>query len=181
MPTRSERMAVYTGVFDPVHLGHLDVIRRGAQIVDRLVVGVGENPEKAPFFNGEERVRLLKQVVEPFANVSVRPFSGLTVRFVRSIGARIMLRGLRTTSDMEYEFSMSLANAALDSEIETIFLMAKEQYSHISGTLLRQIATFGGDLENFVPPVVKTALQNRVRELQKQKSSKVQFGDLRDV
>jgi len=181
MVDRPERTAVYTGVFDPVHLGHVDIIRRSAQLVDRLVVGVGENPEKAPFFNAEERTRLLTEVVAPFANVEVRPFSGLTVHFVRSIGSRIMVRGLRTTSDMEYEFSMSLANAALDPEIETMFLMAKEKYSHISGTLLRQIATFGGALENFVPAVVKNALQARVRELQRQKSAKVQMVDLRDT
>jgi pantetheine-phosphate adenylyltransferase len=157
-------MAVYTGVFDPVHLGHLDVIRRGSTIFDRLVVGVGINPEKAPFFTPEERVELLRQVVAPFRNVEVRPFSGLAVRFVREVGARIMLRGIRTTSDMEYEFTMSLTNLALDSAIETVFLMARETYSHISGTLLRQIAIFGGDLDKFVPPVVKEALVQRARE-----------------
>ncbi len=159
------RIAVYTGVFDPVHLGHLDVIRRGSKLVDRLVVGVGENPEKAPFFTKEERVELLHRVVKPFANVEVRPFDGLAVRFVHDVGARIMLRGLRTTSDMEYEFTMSLTNLALDSEIETVFLMAKETYSHISGTLLRQIAVFGGELDKFVPPEVKTALVKRVQEM----------------
>ncbi len=161
----STRMAVYTGVFDPVHLGHLDVIRRGSLLVDRLVVGVGDNPEKAPFFSKDERVMLLRQVVADLANVEIRPFDGLAVRFVREVGAKIMLRGLRTTSDMEYEFTMSLTNLALDPDIETVFLMAKETYSHISGTLLRQIATFGGELDKFVPPEVKKALQARVREL----------------
>jgi pantetheine-phosphate adenylyltransferase len=159
------RIAVYTGVFDPVHLGHLDVIRRGCRLVDRLVVGVGDNPEKTSFFSKEERVEMLKRVVTPFANVDVKPFGGLAVKFVHDCGARIMLRGLRTTSDMEYEFTMSLTNLALDAEIETVFLMAKETYSHISGTLLRQIAVFGGDLDKFVPPEVKSALQTRVREM----------------
>src|SRR5262245_14106630 len=97
-------MAVYTGVFDPVHLGHLDIICRGTRLVERLVVGVGENPEKTPFFTLEERVRLLKEVTSGMANVEVQPFTGLAVRFVRSLGARVMLRGIRTTSDMEYEF-----------------------------------------------------------------------------
>jgi pantetheine-phosphate adenylyltransferase len=156
--------AVYTGVFDPVHLGHLDVIRRGSRIFERLVVGVGINPEKSSFFNVEERVDLLKLVAAPYANVEVLPFNGLAVRFVRDLGARIMLRGLRTTSDMEYEFTMSLTNLALAPEIETVFLMAKETYSHISGTLLRQIANLGGELEKFVPPDVKAALEERVRE-----------------
>jgi pantetheine-phosphate adenylyltransferase len=156
-------VAVYTGVFDPVHLGHLDVIRRGSAIFQRLVVGVGINPEKMALFTPEERVELLQRVVAPFPNVEVRPFDGLAVHFVREVGARIMLRGLRTTSDMEYEFTMSLTNLALDPAIETVFLMAKETYSHISGTLLRQIARFGGDLDKFVPPLVKEALEKRAR------------------
>jgi pantetheine-phosphate adenylyltransferase len=165
-PAHEHRIAVYTGVFDPVHLGHLDVIERGSQIFDQLVVGVGINPDKSPFFTQEERVRLLQEVVARYPNVEVRPFEGLAVRFVREVGSRIMLRGLRTTSDMEYEFTMSLANHHLDPEIETVFLMGKEGYSHISGTLLRQIAQFGGPLDTFVPPVIKAALLERVRERQ---------------
>ena len=157
--------AVYTGVFDPVHLGHLDVIRRGSRLFDRLVVGVGINPEKTPFFSQDERVELIQKLVAPLGNVVVKKFDGLAVRFVREEGGRIMLRGLRTLSDMEYEFTMSLTNLALDNQIETVFLMAKETYSHISSTLLRQIAAFGGDLDKFVPPEVKRALQERVRQL----------------
>ncbi len=164
MSHNDQKVAVYTGVFDPVHLGHLDIIRRGSQIFDKLIVGVGTNPEKLPFFNIEERVELIKRVVASLDNVEVRPFRGLAVRFVRDMGARIMLRGLRTTSDMEYEFTMSLTNLALDHEIETVFLMAKETYSHISGTLLRQIATFGGELKTFVPPEIKEALEQRAKE-----------------
>jgi pantetheine-phosphate adenylyltransferase len=156
--------AVYTGVFDPVHLGHLDIVRRGSAIFERLVVGVGINPEKSSFFTLEERVALVQLVATPFANVEVLPFKGLAVHFVREIGARIMLRGLRTTSDMEYEFMMSLTNLALASEIETVFLMARETYSHISSTLLRQIAILGGELEKFVPPDVRVALERRARE-----------------
>lgn len=165
------QLAVYTGVFDPIHKGHIDIIKRGSQIFDRLIVGVGTNPEKAPFFNLEERVKLIQQVVTTLPNVEVRPFHGLAVRFVREVGARIMLRGLRTTSDMEYEFTMSLTNLALDHEIETVFLMAKETYSHISGTLLRQIATFGGELDSFVPAEVKSALVKRVEERKKQRNA----------
>ena len=160
------RIAVYTGVFDPVHLGHLDVIQRGSRLFTRLIVGVGDNPEKSPFFSASERVELLRRVLKGLTNVEVRPFDGLAVRFVREVGARVMLRGLRTTSDMEYEFTMSLTNLALDPELETVFLMSRETYSHISGSLLRQIATFGGDLDKFVPPEVKAALQARVRERQ---------------
>jgi len=158
------RMAVYTGVFDPVHYGHLDVIQRGSRLVDRLIVGVGDNPDKEPLFSQPERVEMCKLVVAQMPNVEVQPFSGLAVRFVRAAGSRIMLRGIRTTSDMEYEFTMSLTNLALDSEIETVFLMARETYSHISGTLLRQIAALGGDLEKFVPPQIKALLLKRAQE-----------------
>lgn len=162
--TVDHAMAVYTGVFDPVHLGHLDIIRRGIRLVERLVVGVGDNPEKTPFFTLDERVQMLKDVTASIPNVSVEPFSGLAVRFVRSLGARIMLRGIRTTSDMEYEFTMSLTNRTLDPEIETVFLMASESYSHLSGAFLRQIAGFGADLDKFVPPQVKAALLARAKQ-----------------
>jgi pantetheine-phosphate adenylyltransferase len=159
----SRRIAVYTGMFDPFHLGHLDVIQRGSRLFDSLVVGVGSNPEKSPLFSIEERVQLLQSVLKPYSNVEIRPFTGLAVRFVREVGGRIMLRGLRTTSDMEYEFTMSLTNLVLDSEIETVFLMARETYSHISSTLIRQIASFHGELEKFVPLQVKEALLKRLR------------------
>lgn len=165
----NKRIAVYTGVFDPIHLGHLDLIERGSRVFDRLVVGVGNNPDKSPFFNIDERVDLVKKVVADFSNVEVHPFSGLAVRFVREMGAGVMLRGLRTTSDMEYEFNMSLTNLSLDAEIETIFLMAKGNYSHLSSSLLRQIASFGGSLEAFIPPEVKKALEKRSQEIQSQR------------
>ena len=163
MPTSlSQRVAVYTGTFDPVHFGHLDIIRRGSGIFERLVVGVGINPEKATLFSPEERVDQVRRVVAPFHNVEVRFYHGLTVQFVRQVGARVMLRGLRTTSDMEAEFAMSLMNLNLDPGIETVFLMAKEEFSHVSSTLLRQIAVFGGDLTKFLPEPVRKALNDRV-------------------
>jgi pantetheine-phosphate adenylyltransferase len=158
------QLAVYTGVFDPVHNGHLDVMKRGSRMFDQLVVGVGDNPDKSPLFSQAERVEMIRSVVGDLSNVEVTPFSGLTVHFVRSLGAKLMLRGLRTTSDMEYEFTMSLTNLALDPDIETVFLMAREHYSHISGTLLRQIALFGGDLNKFVPAPIRDALLKRAQE-----------------
>ncbi|WP_020473766.1 pantetheine-phosphate adenylyltransferase [Zavarzinella formosa] len=161
MSQLSFRRAVYTGVFDPIHLGHLDVIQRASRIVDELIVGVGNNPDKTPFFNLEERVELVNRVTKPFPNVRVVPFTGLAVRFVRSVGASLMVRGLRTLSDMEYEFTMSLMNLNLDPEIETVFLMSKEEYSHVSSTLLRQIATLEGDLRKFLPPEILDALKTR--------------------
>ena len=164
MPTSvlDPRVAVYTGTFDPVHRGHMDVIERGSVLFDRLIVGVGINPDKTTFFDIDERVRLIQEVSRKYPNVEVQKFDGLTVRFVRAAGARIMVRGLRTLSDMEYEFTMSLMNRNLDSEIETVFLMAKEEFSHVSSSLLRQIAQLGGDLTKFLPEPVKLALVERV-------------------
>jgi pantetheine-phosphate adenylyltransferase len=165
MPNRilNPRVAVYTGTFDPIHRGHLDIIERGSQLYDQLIVGVGINPDKATLFSIDERVELVRAVTTEVPNVEVRPFTGLAVQFVRSVGAAIMVRGLRTTSDMEYEFTMSLMNLALDPGIETVFLMAKEEFSHVSSTLLRQIAAFGGDLSKFLPDPVKPVLIARAR------------------
>jgi pantetheine-phosphate adenylyltransferase len=159
----SPRVAVYTGTFDPVHLGHIDIIQRSSRLFDRLIVGVGINPDKATLFSIDERVELLREVVTPYRNVEVQPFTGLAVRFVRNAGARIMIRGLRTLSDMEYEFTMSLMNLHLDPAIETVFLMAKEEFSHVSSSLLRQIAALGGDLSKFLPDPVKSALIAQTR------------------
>ena len=156
------RIAVYTGTFDPVHLGHLDAIQRGSRLYERLVVGVGNNPDKATLFDIDERVELIRAVTADFPNVEVRKFEGLAVRFVRELGAGLMLRGLRTLSDMEYEFTMSLMNLHLDPEIETVFLMAKEEFSHVSSSMLRQIAKLGGDLSKFLPGPVKAALIRKV-------------------
>ncbi len=164
----SHRVAVYPGTFDPIHLGHLDIIGRGSLVFDRLIVGVGINTDKKPLFELDERVDLVRRVTKQFANVQAQPFTGLAVAFARQVGARVMLRGLRTTSDMESEFTMSLMNLNLDPQIETVFLMAKETYSHVRGTLLREIAQFGGALDKFVPPEVKQAMEARLRERQGQ-------------
>jgi len=160
--TLSARVAVYTGTFDPVHLGHLDVIRRGSRLYDKLIVGVGVNPDKKTVFDIDERVRLIDALTMEAKNVEVRKFDGLAVKFVRTVGARIMIRGLRTLSDMEYEFTMSLMNLHLDPDIETVFLMAKEEYSHVSSSLLRQIAVLGGDLSKFLSDPVERALKAKV-------------------
>ena len=159
----SPRVAVYTGTFDPVHYGHLDIIQRGSRLFEKLIVGVGVNPDKKTLFTPEERVRLTREVSRAWPNVEVKAFDGLAVSFVRRSGAMVVLRGLRTLSDMEYEFTMSLMNRNLDPEIETVFLMAKEEYSHVSSSLLRQIAVLGGDLSKFLPEPVREALVERAR------------------
>jgi len=148
------KKVVFTGAFDPLTLGHLDVIRRGSRLFEELVVGIGVNPNKQALFTIDERVQLARRVIEPFPNVSVESFEGLAVHFVRRIGARVILRGLRTLSDMEYEFGMTLTNQKLEPTIETVFLMADGEFSHISSSLIKQVATFGGKdaLVAFVPP-----------------------------
>ena len=156
------RSAVYTGTFDPIHRGHLDVIARAAKLYDRLIVGIGVNPDKKTLFDIAERVQLAREVTAEFGNVAVESFEGLAVRFVRGTRARVMVRGLRTLSDMEYEFTMSLMNSHLDSEIETVFLMTHEEFSHVSSSLLRQIAILGGDTGKFLPEPVARALRLKV-------------------
>ena len=160
MPTPlSSHHAVYVGSFDPLTLGHVDIIRRGSIIFDRLTVGIGINPDKTPLFTPEERLSLTRSVLSSLKNVEVRCFEGLTVEFIRQCGARVLLRGVRTLSDIETEFTMTLANRALDPEIDTLFLMASERYTHVSSTLIKQIAQLAvgsaaGKLNEFVPAEV---------------------------
>jgi pantetheine-phosphate adenylyltransferase len=147
------RTAVFAGTFDPITLGHYDVIRRGRVLFEHLVVGIGVHPSKTSLFSIEERVAQVEHVVRRFPNVSVASFEELTVQYVRRIGARVILRGLRTLTDMEYEFGMTLTNHRLDPDIETVFLMADGEYSHISSSLIKQVGRFGGEdsLRRFVP------------------------------
>jgi pantetheine-phosphate adenylyltransferase len=165
--TDPKRIAVFTGTFDPLTLGHLDVIRRGCQLFEHVVVGIGVNPNKSSLFDIEERVELARLVVAPFTNVSVESFEGLAVHFVRRIGAGVILRGLRTLSDMEYEFGMTLTNHRLDPTIETVFLMADGEYSHVSSSLIKQIGRFGGPeaLRRFVPPELIEPITERLRQV----------------
>jgi pantetheine-phosphate adenylyltransferase len=160
------RTAVFTGTFDPITLGHLDVIRRGRLLFDHLVVGIGVNPNKAALFTIDERVELARRVVAAFDNVSVESFEELTVQFVSRIGARVILRGVRTLSDMEYEFGMSLTNYRLDPSVETVFLMADGEYSHVSSSLIKQVARYGGGaaLGRFVPAELVDPIIAKLRE-----------------
>ena len=144
------------------------MIRRGRLLFEHLIVGIGVNPVKASLFSIDERIAMARQVVRPYSNVSVEWFEELTVQYVRRIGARVILRGLRTLTDMEYEFGMTLTNHRLDPEIETVFLMADGEYSHISSSLIKQVARFGGAdaLQRFVPeelvePIISEGAQPR--------------------
>jgi pantetheine-phosphate adenylyltransferase len=158
------RRAVYTGSFDPVSLGHLNVIERASRLVDELIVGIGVNLEKQHLFSAEERVELIERVTQPIGNVIVRPFGGLAVRFVREMDAKVIIRGIRTLSDIEAEFTMTLANRKLDPGIETVFFMADEEFSHVSSSLIKQITPLASDeeLARFVPKEIIGDLRARL-------------------
>ena len=147
------RTAVYTGSFDPITLGHLNVIRRSSRLVDRLVVGVGINMEKQSLFTPDERIELIQRATTAIQNVEVRSFTGLAVKFVRECGASVMIRGVRPLTDIAAEFTMMMANRKLDPDIESVFLMSDEEFSHVSSSLIKEIAALASDekLSKFVP------------------------------
>ncbi|MDX1964400.1 MAG: pantetheine-phosphate adenylyltransferase [Pirellulales bacterium] len=161
--SNSPRLAVYTGSFDPITLGHLNIIERASKLVDQLIVGIGVNIEKQSLFTPEERLELVQKAIPHLVNVSVRSYTGLTVKFIREVGARVMLRGIRSLTDIESEFTMTLANRKLDAGIETIFLMADDEFSHISSSLLKQITPLADDAElcQFVPRAIIADLRQK--------------------
>lgn len=165
MPPDHPRTAVYTGSFDPITLGHLNVIERASRLVDRLVVGIGINVEKPSLFTPSERKEIVTLATASFQNVEVRTFSGLAVRFVRECGARVMVRGIRPLTDIAAEFTMMLANRELDPDVETVFFMADQQYAHVSSSLIKQIAPLADDdmLARFVPTAVIRQLREKMQ------------------
>ena len=162
MKENGDRIAVFPGSFDPLTNGHVDVVLRALSHFEVIVVGVLDNPEKKHIFTVDERIVLIKtHFVEWGERVRVESFSGLLVHFVRSVGSRIILRGLRAISDFDYEAQMALINKTLDDGIETFFLTAREQNSYISSSLVKQIAPLGGEISKLVPPVVARELTER--------------------
>ena len=154
--------AVYAGTFDPVTYGHLDVAARAAQVFDQLTLAVAEDPRKTLLFSTTERLELARAGVARLKNVDVVPFSGLLVDWARKRGIHTLIRGLRAFSDFEYEFQMALTNRKLAPDIETLFLMPNEDYSYVSSSMVREIATLGGDVAKFVPPDVAAALKRKL-------------------
>ena len=146
------KRAVYPGSFDPLTLGHLDIIRRSAGIVDELVVSVLHNSAKNSLFSTDERVSMIKEVTKDIPNVKVTTFDGLLVDYVRQIDASMIIRGLRAVTDFEYELQLTQTNHILNPEVETIFLTTNLQYSYLSSTIVKEIASYGGDISKFVPP-----------------------------
>lgn len=155
--------AIYPGSFDPLTLGHLDLIERAAHIFDEVIVAVGVNSRKQTFFSAAERLEMVKASVKSIKNVKVDSFDGLLVDYARSKKVHVLLRGLRAFSDFEYEFQMALANRKLAPGIEAIFLMPKETHSYISSSTVREIVDRGGDISQFVPPPVKKFIERKRR------------------
>jgi pantetheine-phosphate adenylyltransferase len=158
----SETLAIYPGSFDPMTNGHLDLIGRGSQLFDHLIVAVLTNPDKEPLFTVEERVAMLRQVTEGMRNVSVDTFSGLLVDYAVRKGARVILRGIRAFTDYEYELQMALMNAKLEPSLETVFLMPAESYTYLSSRLVKEIFLHRGSVKGLVPSVVEERLQLKV-------------------
>jgi pantetheine-phosphate adenylyltransferase len=161
-----ERIGLYPGTFDPVTLGHLDIVKRAVKLVDRLVIGIANNPSKTQIFSIEERIDMVRRETAPLggdgrAVISVETFDCLLIQFAQKLGARVIIRGLRAVSDFEYEFQMVGMNQRLDPEIETLFLMADARYQAIASRLVKEIAAFGGDVGAFTTPAVAEALKQR--------------------
>ncbi len=163
----TERVALYPGSFDPLTNGHLDILSRARRLADRVVVAILENDAKTPLFSVAERMEMIREIVGDDPATPVRSFSGLLVDFAREMRATLIVRGLRAVSDYEYELQMALMNRRLTPSIETVFLMAKEEYSYVSSRLVKEVAKLGGDLSGLVPESVRQRLLGRLasREL----------------
>lgn len=156
--------AIYPGSFDPVTLGHLDIIKRASKIVDELIVGVLKNNSKTPLFSVENRVKMLKEVVKDIPNVKVMSFEGLLVDFAKSIDAQIIVRGLRAVTDFEYELQMSQTNMVLDRNIDTIFFTTSLEYAYLSSSTVKEAAYYGADISRFVPGSVVNQVCDKFKD-----------------
>ncbi|MCK4910790.1 MAG: pantetheine-phosphate adenylyltransferase [Thermodesulfovibrionales bacterium] len=156
-----ERTAIYPGTFDPFTNGHLDLVTRGCKMFDKIIIGVGENPNKKQLFSIEERVSLIRDAVKGLEDVTVEPFDTLLVDFARTRGIDALMRGLRAVSDFEYELQMALMNRKLAQEVETVFLMPSLRYIFLSSTIIKEAAEYGGDVSSLVPDNVARALREK--------------------
>ena len=160
--------AIFPGSFDPITNGHLDVVKRGIKLFDELIIAVGRSPVKNQLFSPEERVEMIAELVEDMPGVSVESFEGLTVEYATAKQASVILRGLRSLTDVQYEFQLAMTNRAVTG-IETVFIMTSEQYGFTSSTLIREIASLGGDLSNLIPATVQRRLESRFSQLREQR------------
>lgn len=156
--------AIYPGSFDPVTFGHIDIIERAARICDELIVGVLQNKAKSPLFSVEERVTMLNEVTKNMKNVKIIPFEGLLIDFAKQMDAQVIVRGLRAITDFEYELQMSQTNRKLNSDVETLFLTTSLDYSYLSSTTVKEVASFQGDISQFVPAFVADEVTKKIKE-----------------
>ena len=166
----SKHVGLYPGTFDPLTFGHLDIVRRGKKMVDKLIIGVATNPSKTPMFSLVERVHVVEREVSGFAKemnceIEVRPFDKLLMHFAMEVGAGVIIRGLRAVSDFEYEFQMAGMNAAINPDVETVFLMADARLQSIASKLVKEIALYGGDIRAFTPTSVVKEIELKVKSL----------------
>lgn len=155
------QIAIYPGSFDPITHGHLDILRTGSEIFDKVIISVLRNPSKQGFLTVEERVNLIKECTKDLPNVEVDSFEGLTVEYAKEKGANVLIRGLRAVSDFEYEMQLSQTNSALNPDIKTVFLTTKPKYNFISSSTIKEILIMGGDIEKFVPESVNLYLKSK--------------------
>jgi pantetheine-phosphate adenylyltransferase len=155
------RVALYPGTFDPVTNGHLDIAERASRLFDQLIVAVAEGPQKGPLFSLEDRLRFMKEGCRDFPIVRVEAFSDLLMNYVKSVGAQVIIRGMRAVSDFEYEFQMALMNRTLDPNVETIFMVPGDAYTFLSSRIVKEVAMYGGRIEGLVPPIVQQALEQK--------------------
>ncbi|MGN0371378.1 MAG: pantetheine-phosphate adenylyltransferase [Enterocloster sp.] len=156
------RIAVYPGSFDPVTLGHYDIIKRTAKMFDKVIIGVLNNSTKSPLFSAEERVNMIKEVTRDLPNVEVRSFEGLLIDFVRQCGASVVVRGLRAITDFEYELQMAQTNRVMAPEIDTIFLTTNLKYSYLSSSIVKEIAGYNGDISEFLHPCIMEKVRQKL-------------------
>jgi pantetheine-phosphate adenylyltransferase len=157
-------VALYPGTFDPLTNGHLDLIKRSVRMFDKVVVAIFENPTKGPLFSVEERRRLIEESTRGLSNIEIDTFSNtLLVFYAKQRQAHVIIRGLRAIADFEYEFQMTLMNRRLDEDIETVFLMPREEYTYVASRLIKEVAAYGGNVEELVPPPVALALKEKLR------------------
>jgi pantetheine-phosphate adenylyltransferase len=156
--------AVYPGSFDPVTNGHLDIIDRASKVFNHLIVAVLENPRKNALFSMEERVKMLKRIIKPYNNVEIDFYQGLLVDYAQKNNVAIIIKGLRAISDFEFEFQMALINRKLNSNVETMFMMTNNKYSFISSSLVKEVASYGGDISELVPPQVYEMIIDRIAD-----------------
>ena len=161
------RTAIYPGSFDPVTYGHIDIIKRSAKMVDKLIIGVLSNSSKTPLFSVEERVKMLKEVTKDIPNVEVTSFAGLLIDFADVCNAKIIVRGLRAVTDFEYELQMAQTNRVLAPDIDTVFLTTSLEYAYLSSTIMKEVAGYDGDLSKFAPPEITEAVKKKMHDLKK--------------